>query len=234
MNEAQTERQAHGSQPVRVRPGETPGSPVARLPAAGEIPSVEAERRSPWKGASNRPVCSIKRSLQRRHVYLALNGRKAAVGTGESLLGPGTREPGKRGPPITGSPGKWRGGREAVGGGRSTGDGRDNRTRPEGRAPTSPMHALARRGSGECPMRARTIRKAEGLDASRALQAVLYRSAKQDPTRRFHALYDKVARADVLVRAWGEVRANRGAPGVDGTSIEDVEESGVETFLEQT
>ena len=82
-------------------------------------------------------------------------------------------------------------------------------------------------------MRARTIRKAEGLDASRALQAVLYRSAKQDPTRRFHALYDKVARADVLVRAWGEVRANRGAPGVDGTSIEDVEESGVETFLEQ-
>ena len=76
MNEANTERQAHGSQPVQVRPGETPGSPVARLPAAGEIPSVEAERRSPWKGASNRPVCSIKRSLQRRHVYLAMSGAK--------------------------------------------------------------------------------------------------------------------------------------------------------------
>ncbi len=82
-------------------------------------------------------------------------------------------------------------------------------------------------------MRARSASKAEGLDASRALQAVLYRSAKQDPTRRFHALYDKVARADILVRAWGEVRANRGAPGVDGTSIDDVEESGAETFLEQ-
>ncbi|MGH7426122.1 MAG: group II intron reverse transcriptase/maturase, partial [Candidatus Methylomirabilales bacterium] len=81
-------------------------------------------------------------------------------------------------------------------------------------------------------MRARSIRKAERLDASRALQRVLYRSAKQDPNRRFHALYDKVARSDVLARAWGEVRANRGAPGVDGMSIEDVEGSGVRAFLE--
>src|SRR6266542_1410646 len=94
------------------------------------------------------------------------------------------------------------------------------------------MHARARRGSGECPMRARTIRKAEGLDASRALQAVLYRSAKLDPNRRFHALYDKVARSDVLARAWGEVRANRGAPGSDGVSVADVEESGTEAFLD--
>src|SRR6266540_502707 len=63
--------QAHGSRPVQVRPGETPGSPVARLPASGETPVVEAEQRSPWKGASNRPVRSIKRSLQRRHLHLA-------------------------------------------------------------------------------------------------------------------------------------------------------------------
>ena len=63
--------QAHGSRPVQVRPGETPGSPVARLPASGETPVVEAEQRSPWKGASNRPVRSIKRSLQRRHLHPA-------------------------------------------------------------------------------------------------------------------------------------------------------------------
>jgi len=81
-------------------------------------------------------------------------------------------------------------------------------------------------------MRARSTRKAERLEASRALQRVLYRSAEQDPNRRFHALYDKVARSDVLARAWGEVRANRGAPGVDGISIEDVEGSGVEAFLQ--
>jgi len=61
---------------------------------------------------------------------------------------------------------------------------------------------------------------------------VLYRCAKQDRDRRFHALFDKVARGDVLERAWGEVRANRGAPGVDGVSIDEVESSGVGDFLE--
>src|SRR6266496_6828141 len=79
---------------------------------------------------------------------------------------------------------------------------------------------------------ARSISDAEGVDRVRALQRVLYRSAKQDPRRRFHALYDKVARSDVLVRAWGEVRANAGAPGVDGLTIDAVEESGVDEFLD--
>jgi group II intron reverse transcriptase/maturase len=62
---------------------------------------------------------------------------------------------------------------------------------------------------------------------------VLYRSAKQDHDRRFHALYDKVARGDVLWRAWGEVRANRGAPGVDGITIDDVVAGGVGDFLDE-
>jgi group II intron reverse transcriptase/maturase len=70
------------------------------------------------------------------------------------------------------------------------------------------------------------------LDASRALQRVLYRSAKQQPDRRFHALYDKVARSDILWWAWDEVRANRGAPGVDGVTIDAVEASGVAAFLD--
>ena len=52
---------------------------------------------------------------------------------------------------------------------------------------------------------ARSTRHAEGVDKVRALQRVLYRCAKQDPRRRFHALYDKVARSDVLRRAWAEV-----------------------------
>ena len=82
-------------------------------------------------------------------------------------------------------------------------------------------------------MRARSPSKAERLEKSRALQLVLYRSAKQDPSRRFHALYDKVGRSDVLARAWGEVRANRGAPGVDGVTIDEVEESGAEAFLDE-
>jgi group II intron reverse transcriptase/maturase len=62
---------------------------------------------------------------------------------------------------------------------------------------------------------------------------VLYRCAKQERDRRFHALFDKVARSDVLLRAWGEVRANRGAAGVDGVTIDDVEASGVGDFLDQ-
>ncbi len=79
---------------------------------------------------------------------------------------------------------------------------------------------------------ARSVSHAEGVDRVRALQRVLYRSAKQDRDRRFHALYDKVARSDVLWRAWGEVRANQGAPGVDGVTIDAIEESGVGEFLD--
>jgi group II intron reverse transcriptase/maturase len=72
-----------------------------------------------------------------------------------------------------------------------------------------------------------------GVDRVRALQRVLYRCAKQDRDRRFHALFDKVARSDVLWRAWGEVRANRGAAGVDGVSIDDVVRLGVGDFLDE-
>ena len=57
---------------------------------------------------------------------------------------------------------------------------------------------------------ARSVSHTEGVDKVRALQRVLYRSAKQDPTRRFHALYDKVARSDVMWQGVGR----RGAPTV--------------------
>src|SRR5664280_2188388 len=79
---------------------------------------------------------------------------------------------------------------------------------------------------GECLMANDT------RDRTRELQHELYRAAKESPTRRFHALYDKVHRADVLGRAWSEVAANGGAPGVDGVSITQVQEQGVEDFLD--
>jgi group II intron reverse transcriptase/maturase len=83
---------------------------------------------------------------------------------------------------------------------------------------------------------ARSVSDTEGVDAVRALQRVLYRSAKQDPARRFHALYDKVARSDILWRAWVEVASNQGAPGVDGvtiTSLADGGVVGVRAFLDE-
>jgi len=46
--------------------------------------------------------------------------------------------------------------------------------------------------------RATSVRRTEGVDAFQALQRVLYRSAKQEPKRRFHALYDKLTRRDVM------------------------------------
>jgi len=70
-------------------------------------------------------------------------------------------------------------------------------------------------------------------DKVRELQRTLYRAAKADPGRRFHALYDKVHRRDVLERAWGQVRANRGAAGIDRQTITMIEQHGVDRLLDE-
>jgi RNA-directed DNA polymerase len=71
------------------------------------------------------------------------------------------------------------------------------------------------------------------LDPVRDLQHALYRAAKADPGRRFHSLRDKVFRRDVLWRAWVVVRANKGAPGVDKTTLAEVEKYGIERLLDE-
>jgi RNA-directed DNA polymerase len=71
------------------------------------------------------------------------------------------------------------------------------------------------------------------MDPVRALQHTLYRSAKADPGRRFHALRDKVYRRDVLRRAWVAVRRNNGAPGIDKATLADVEEYGIDRLLDE-
>ncbi len=69
------------------------------------------------------------------------------------------------------------------------------------------------------------------IDKVRALQRALYAAAKQQRQRRFHALYDRIARPDVLRRAWEQVRRNKGAAGIDGETLEAIEVHGVEKML---
>jgi len=66
----------------------------------------------------------------------------------------------------------------------------------------------------------------------RDLQRKLYRKAKEDETYRFYVLYDKLAVPYVLREAYRRVKANRGAPGVDGVTFKALEAEGEGEFLE--
>lgn len=71
------------------------------------------------------------------------------------------------------------------------------------------------------------------VDKVRELQRKLWACAKRSKTRRFHALYDRIYRGDVLWEAWRRVRSNRGAAGVDEATLEAIEKRGVQAFLDE-
>ena len=70
------------------------------------------------------------------------------------------------------------------------------------------------------------------VEKVRKLQRQLFMAAKRSRGRRFHALFDRICRSDVLAEAWKRVRANQGAAGVDGESLSSIEAQGVPAFLE--
>jgi len=71
------------------------------------------------------------------------------------------------------------------------------------------------------------------VDKVRQLQRRLCAAAKRSPERRFHALYDRIHRSDVLWEAWRRVKRNKGAAGVDRQTLTDIEQYGVELFIEE-
>jgi len=95
----------------------------------------------------------------------------------------------------------------------------------EGRDPA----LVARVDGGKCEGMA--ARPNNPVDKVRELQHVLFRAAKRDPGRRFHALFDRIWRRDVLQKAWERVRSNDGAAGIDGISLAMIEQRGVAQFL---
>ena len=88
---------------------------------------------------------------------------------------------------------------------------------------------VARVDGGKCEGMA--ARPNNPVDKVRELQHALFRAAKRDPGRRFHALFDRICRGDILQKAWERVRSNDGAAGIDGVSLAMIERRGVAQFL---
>lgn len=107
--------------------------------------------------------------------------------------------------------------------------------RAEGRAPAlvarppgGKREGMPARAGNFLPAKSRVPQKWEKV---RRLQWTLYGAAKEEPRRKFHALWQCVTTKPVLREAWRRVKANRGAAGIDGETLTAIEKRGVEEFL---
>lgn len=72
-------------------------------------------------------------------------------------------------------------------------------------------------------------------EKARQLQRTFYLAAKEKPSRRFHALYDKICREDIMTFAWKQVKANKGSAGIDRVTIQAIAmEQGEGRFIKET
>ena len=93
------------------------------------------------------------------------------------------------------------------------------------------MAGTARSNNPDRPSPVVVVGAGSSIDNVRKLQRKLWAVAKQSEGRRFHALFDRIHRDDVLWKAWERVRSNRGAAGVDRMTLAAVEEYGVDRML---
>src|SRR5229473_1946457 len=221
-----------GESPARVIAGE-PGS---RPAPEAEMPTGEARCRKP-------DAVKTVGGKQQRGPQYEVNPAASSESQSESRAAHVTA---KATPPARES--GWAGGLGGVrGAARAEGERRN--TRDPSRRPTSgDGRAYKPRAKAPCSCRASEEAAGEGMtqtaasnhpfgqepiDKVRRLQRKLYVAAKQQKGRRFHALYDRIHRSDVLWRAWECVGGNRGAAGVDGITLAAVEEYGVEKLLSE-
>jgi len=133
-------------------------------------------------------------------------GQRESEGVVVPLIGVQHNAPGGKGPHFDHAWGEGK--RQGM-----TGTARSNY--PGGPQPAEPARPMGRIG---------TVRR---------LQRKLWAAAKQSPGRRFHALYDRVCRGDVLWEAWERVLRNKGAAGVDKITLGRVEEYGIGRMLDE-
>jgi len=141
-------------------------------------------------------------------VVKILGGQRESDGVVVPLIGVEHNAPGGKGPNFDHA--RQAGKREGM-----TGSARFN-------YPGKPLLAVA----DESPVVASPVKV-------RQLQRALWAAAKQFKGRRFHALYDRICRGDVLREAWERVRQNRGAAGVDRITLVAVEDYGVDRMLRE-
>ncbi len=242
-----------GESPVPVSAG-APGSRVAVR--SGETPAAEADRQKPLRREQERgpqhevkPAASTDSQSGSRaaHVTAKVTSSASAPEHAEGPGGVGGAARVQGGLLNSGGPSVQPSSRQACS---YKPKAKSRRAQRESEGVVVPLIATPHNvvvGKGPCFGRVGSGGKREGMtrkgsnsprgrkpaDKVRQLQRRLWVAAKRSPERRFHALYDRIYRSDVLWEAWKRVRRNKGAAGVDRQTFADIEQYGVELFLEE-